>query len=91
MINFGKTKYIQKIWLKDKFTGDVLIIFNSRELVNKIIRSQMGLEHFVKTLGAKFFYAIGINSRYPSLEDFKICDEPVGVIWKSFETRDSLF
>jgi hypothetical protein len=91
LINEGNKKFSLETWMKDKFTGDVLIVFNQRELVNKILKSQMGLEYFIKTLGAKFFFTVGMSSAYPSLKDFLQCDEPEGIIWRSFEQRSQYF
>ena len=87
MSDFGKTRFIQSMWMKDKFTGDVFIIFNSRELVNRIIGSQMGIRHYLRTLLAKMKYQVGYSDQYPSLMDFQLVDEPQGIIWRSFENR----
>ena len=51
----------------------------------------MGLEHFIKTNGAIFFYNVGLTSKYPSLEDFLTCDEPSGMNWRAFGKRDGWF
>jgi hypothetical protein len=79
------------MWIKDKFTGDVFVILNSRELVNKILKSQMSLEHTIKTKWSTLMFTLGVSMTYPSLENFISCDEPTGINWSAYEKRDNLF
>jgi hypothetical protein len=90
-MDFENTKFIQSMWIKDKFTGDVFVILSSRELVNKILKSQMSLEHIIKTKWRKLMFTVGSSSVYPSLDNFISCDEPTGINWRAYEKRDNQF
>ena len=79
------------MWIKDKFTGDVIVILSNRELVTKILKSQSGIENSIKTNWNTLTYSLGLSSSYPSLNNFIACDEPTGINWRAFEKRDSQY